>query len=327
MKIPSIEQQAYQQALEQQRHLLFPSLGRLGELACWFAARQGKNPPEDLRPACVVFAADHGIADDLEDGLSTADLLAQLASEQAPAKVLECMPAVTLVDVGVAGEIDDGLDIERMRIAPGTANIATEAAMSQEHYWEAVGIGEEMANRMVADGANLLIAGNLGCGSFIPAAAVICHLSGLKPEDVFGPLESRSGLDGQKTLVAVEEALLRASDTPSHDVLRELGGLEIAAMAGFYRAAAGHGVPVVLDGFVSAAAAMAAAAWDVRTAGWMLASHVSLYPGHRAALEELGLEPLAELRMEGVAGLGALLLLPILQAAVRLHRHLPSAKN
>lgn len=323
MKIPSIEQQPYQQALEHQRRLAFPSLGRLGELACWFAARQGKALPDDLQPACVVFAGDHGIAATTDQGVESARMLQLLASEHSPAKVLDGMPPMHLVDVGVAAEFEDVQGIERMRVAAGTANIMQEPAMSQEDYWEAVGIGEEMANRMLAGGANLLIAGDIGRGNCIAAAAVICHLSGLTPEEVFGPLESRAGLNGQKTLVAVEEALMRAANTPSHDILRELGGYEIAAMAGFYRAAAGHGVPVLLDGFASAAAAMAAAAWDVRIAGWMLASHVSLYPGHLAALEELGLEPLAQLRMDGGAALGALLVLPMLQAAVRLHRQLP----
>ena len=111
-------------------------------------------------------------------------------------------------------------------------------------------------------------------------------------------------------------ALARTQGTPSHDILRELGGLELAAMAGFYRAAAHKGVPVLLDGLASTAAALAAAAWDVRIAGWMLASHVSDDAGHRQAIEDLGLEPLMQLKKSIGEARVATLLVPVLQSAL-----------
>ncbi len=127
-------------------------------------------------------------------------------------------------------------------------------------------------------------------------------------------------------LLVVEEALARARGTPSHDILMQLGGLETAAMAGFYRAAAQHGAPIFLDGFTSATAALAATAWDVRIAGWMLASHISEGIGHRQAMEELGLEPLARLNARLNAAMGATIMIPVLQSALALHRGLITAE-
>jgi len=236
---------------------------------------------------------------------------------------VEAGAQVKLVDIGVADDVSAVEGIEHARIKGGCGNIISEPAMSQEDYWEAVGIGEDMANKAVASGANLVIVGDVGRGNCVAATAVVCQLTGLMPEDVLGSHAAVSGSTGQRAMIAVEEALARAGNTPSHDVLREVGGYEIAAMAGAYRAAARHGVPVLLDGFVSAAAALAATAWDVRIAGWMLASHESSHPGHRKVLDELGLEALASLNMDMGQGVGAAVVLPMLQAAIRLHRSLP----
>ncbi len=328
MGIPSIQQQALSEARAHQAVLsLSPyALGRMGDIACWFAARQGKAIPDDLKPAIVLFAADHAVAADIPvDGPDTAAQVRLIAEGRSAVSLAADAVGVEvrLVDVGVAGELDDLDGIEHARIAPGCGHLVAGPTMSQEDYWEAVGIGEEMANRAVADGANLLIAGDVGRGNCIAAAAVICHLTGLLPEDMLGGGAVAADRLGQPAMIAVEEALARARNTPSHDILRELGGYEMAAMAGFYRASARHGVPLLLDGFASAAAALAAAAWDVRIVGWMMAAHAAAYPGHMAALDEMGLEPLAALRLGAGQGLGAALLLPLLQSAITLHRRLP----
>jgi len=329
MGIPSIQQQAYRQAQAHQAKLAVPAdgLGRLSEIACWFAARQGKVIPDDLKPAIVLFASDHALASemaDAEQGGSTADQVRLVASGRAAVNLLAAGKAdIQIVDIAVDADLSGVEGVIHARIAAACGPIATTSAMSQEDYWEAVGIGEDMANKAVASGANLLIAGDIGRGNHIAAAAVVCHLVGILPMDVLGHDAGTSEGPSQGAVIAVEEALARAKDTPSHDILRELGGYEIAAMAGFYRASARHGVPVLLDGFVSVAAALAAAAWDVRIAGWMLASHVTEYPGHREALDELGLEPLASLNIGMGQAVGAALLLPLLQSAIVLHRGLP----
>lgn len=330
MEIPAIDQQTWEAARAHQAQLTKPTgaLGRLEELACWFAARQGKAVPDLLRPAIVVFAADHGVA---REGVSayprevTAQMVRNFAAGGAAINVLarRCDAKLSIVDVGVDADLSDVDMLEHAKVrAHGSGNIAREPAMNDVQYWEAVGIGEEMAARAIAAGANLLIAGDMGIGNTTPSAAVICALTGAAPEQVVGRGTGVDDATYGRKLAVVEQALARADGTLSRDVLRELGGLEIAAMAGFYRAAARHGVPVLLDGFISAAAALAALAWDVRVSGWMLASHVSAEAGHRLALRELGLAPLLDFGMRLGEGTGAALAVPLLNAALALHREM-----
>jgi len=327
MAIPSIDQQSYEAARERQGQLALPAraLGDLGTMACWFAARQGKVVPDALQPHVTIFAADHGV---VAEGVSsqspdmTVAMVRGMAAGNAAINVLarQCGAGVTIVDVGVAADLAGMSGIEHAKVRRGSGNIVQEAAMTQDEYWQAVGIGEEMANRAIDGGANLLIAGDVGVGNSTPSAALICELSGLDVEAVIGP---RGELEEEEIYIKqalVKQAIIRARGTPSTDLLRELGGLEIAAMAGFYRAAASRGVPVLLDGFTSAAAAMAATAWDVHITGWLLASHVSEEPGHERALAELGLEPLVDFKLQIGEGTGATLVVPILNTALALHR-------
>jgi len=228
-----------------------------------------------------------------------------------------------IVDVGVAGSLADNDMVEHAKvISSGTPDITTHSAMTQMDYWEIVGIGEEMANRVINQGANLLIASSISAGDRIAIACLIAELLGLTPEEALSSIADISPETYGLELMAVEKALERAKGTPSHDILRELGGLEMAAMAGFYRAAARQGVPVLLDGLSSATAALAAIAWDVHIAGWMLASHTSNDAGHRDLLEDLGLEALVELKTSIDGGKVAVLMLPVLQSAITLRQGL-----
>lgn len=330
MVVPPIDQQAFEEARQRQSQLLMPpgGLGRLGELACWMAARQSRVVPEAVVPHVAVFAADHGVT---AEGLSaqppemTATAVRNMAAGKAAINVLARQNGASLdiVDVGVDADLSDLGTIEHAKVRRGAGNIVYEPAMSQDEYWQAVGVGEDMASRAISAGANLLIAGDVGIGNSMASAAIICELSGLEVCDVVGRTGGADG-DGDGELLRkqalVEQALARARGTPSTDILRELGGLELAAMAGFYRAAASRGVPVLLDGFSSTAAAMAAVAWDVHISGWMLASHVSDHAGHQRALDELGLEPWIDFRLRTGEGVGAALIIPVLNAALALHR-------
>lgn len=318
MKIPAINPDH-----EHRSALLQPvgCLGRLEDVANWIAKRQGKLLPDNLKPAIVLFAADHGVAAALahpEAGPTTVERLHLAVSEQSVIHKLaeEAGASLTIVDLGINGEICSGVERDVVRES-GSADIRVEPAMSEAQYWEAVGIGEELAARAISEGANLLAASSLVSGDRIAVAALICELAGVAPEEA---LEASSHETYAEELMAVEMALDRAQGTSSHDILREVGGIELAAMAGFYRAAARKGVPVLLDGKASAAAALAAAAWDVRIAGWMLASFVSEDRAHHLALEELGLEPLMHLQRTLIGGKGAALLMPLLQSSLALHR-------
>ncbi|RLL50029.1 nicotinate-nucleotide--dimethylbenzimidazole phosphoribosyltransferase [Mariprofundus sp. EBB-1] len=323
MPIPSIHP-------EQNHHstLLKASscMSQMENLALWFSKRQNREIPNTLQAAVVLFAADHGvaIANGCNGKRSTLDQVRHAASTDSVIAEL-CKQAgcnLHIVDVGVTGSLADNDLVEHAKVrSTGTPDITTESAMSQMDYWESVGIGEEMANRAIEQGANLLIASSISAGDRIAIAALISELLGLPPEEALSSTNISPGTYGRE-LIAVEQALERAQGTPSHDILKELGGIEMAAMAGFYRAAAEKGVPVLLDGLASATAALAAIAWDVRIAGWVLASHVSNDAGHRDVLEDLGLEPLVELKSSIDGGKVATLMLPVLQSAITLQQGL-----
>ncbi|MDQ6970263.1 MAG: nicotinate-nucleotide--dimethylbenzimidazole phosphoribosyltransferase [Mariprofundus sp.] len=325
MPIPSIHpEQSHQSHLFQSAS----SISQLEQVASWFSKRQAKEIPDALQAAAVLFAADHGVATGLtvcDHPHSTLERVQQAASAHSVIADLCKQTACQLhiVDVGVAGSLADNDAIEHAKVIPtGTPDITLGSAMTQVDYWEVVGIGEEMANRCIDAGANLLIASSISCGDHIATAALIAELLGLSAEEALTTCPDVSPEMYASELLAVEKALTRAKGTPSHDILRELGGLEMAAMAGFYRAAANKGVPVLLDGLASATAALAAIAWDVRIAGWLMASHVSHDAGHRDVLEDLGLEALVELKSSLDEGKVAVLMLPVLQSAITLQQGL-----
>lgn len=332
--VHSIDVEAENAARDRQDLLTKPqgALGRLEDVACWFAGRQGNAVPDALVPWVCVFAGDHGVT---AEGISaypaavTGEMVRNFARGGAAINVLARQIGATLrvVDVGVDADLSALEGIVHAKVRRGTGNIARESAMSEAEYWQAVGIGEEQAQQAIEAGANLLIAGDMGIGNTTASAALICELAYLEPEEVVG---RGTGVDDDthaRKIEVVRKALRRMTGTPSVNMLREIGGLEIAAMAGFYREAARQGVPVLIDGFIATAAALAAVAWDIRIAGWMLASHVSQEQGHRRGLEALGLDPLIDFNLRLGEGSGAALVVPLLQSALALHREMATFED
>ena len=334
MSVLQIDLHALDAARQHQNRLTKPqgALGRLEDVACWFAARQGQAIPDPLKAHITVFAGDHGV---VAEGVSafpsvvTGEMVKNFATGGAAINVLarQCGATLRVVDVGVCSDLSVVQGVVHAKVRAGTGNIVHEAAMTAAECLQAMRVGEKQAEEAIAAGANLLIAGDMGIGNTTPSAALICELGLLAPERVVGRGTGVDDAGYQLKLKAVRQALQRARNCPMDDVLCELGGLEIAAMAGFYRAAARMGVPVLLDGFISTAAALAAVAWDARVAGWMLASHVSQEQGHRLALEALSLEPLVNFELRLGEGSGAALVVPLLQSALALHREMATFES
>ncbi len=330
----SIDQNAWERARARQDMLTKPrgALGRLEDIACWFAARQGKACPEPLRPHIAVFAADHGVCD---EGVSaypsvvTGEMVRNFARGGAAINVLarRADAELSVVDVGVASDLSDVDGIVHAKVRPGTANLVVVPAMTREDCARAMDVGRGQARAAIEAGANLLIAGDMGIGNTTSSACLICRLAGASPEEVVG---SGTGVDedGRARKVAVvARALARIKHCSNVDALAEVGGLEIAAMAGFYLQAAEAGVPAVVDGFIAAAAALAARAFDAGVTDWLLASHVSGERGHALALRALGLEPLVDFRMRLGEGTGAALVVPLLNAAIALHNEMATFES
>ena len=193
--------------------------------------------------------------------------------------------------------------------------------MSTAEVEAALEVGRTAARRAIEQGANLLIAGDMGIGNTTPSAALICRLANQEVDLIVGRGTGidDAGLANKRRVVAQALQRLQGQQLSGTQVLAELGGLEIAAMAGFYLEGAAQGVPSLVDGFIASAAALAARAIDPAVAAWLLASHRSEETGHRLALEALGLEPLVELGMRLGEGSGAATCVPLLQLAIKLH--------
>lgn len=318
-----------QQARTRQAQLTKPpgALGRLEDIACWFAARQRRAIPVPLIPAITVFAGDHGVT---AEGVSafpsvvTGEMVRNFARGGAAINVLARAigARLTVVDAGVASPLGDVANIVHGNVRHGTGNLLLAAAMTHAQAQQAVALGRTQARADISAGANLLIAGEMGIGNTTASACLICLFTGADADAVVG---HGTGIDsGGRThkVGVVRRALTRVEQKPCNDgidYLVEVGGLEIAAMAGYYLEAAEAGVPALLDGFISAAAALAARALEPGVTDWLIASHLSLENGHRLALAELGLKPLLDLEMRLGEGSGAAMAVPLLQAALTLH--------
>ncbi|TJZ68608.1 nicotinate-nucleotide--dimethylbenzimidazole phosphoribosyltransferase [Chitiniphilus eburneus] len=308
------------------------SLGQLEDLAVWLADRLGEATPARLVPAIAVFAADHGVA--VEDVSAfpmevTGQMVANFVAGGAAISVLAAEHQATLrvIDVGVAHPVPvppgAGAALVVRPIRAGSRNLLCEAAMRADECQVAWQAGAEVARQLVAQGHTLLIGGEMGIANTTAAAALLCALGDIAPEHAVG---RGTGIDdarhAHKTDV-VRRALARAqaagTDTP-HAWLAQLGGLEIAALAGFYEEAGRQRVPVLLDGFISTVAALVAVRHQPATAHWLLAAHASAEAGHRHALAVLGLSPLLDLGLRLGEASGAAIALPLLQAALALHR-------
>lgn len=345
MPVPDTRAEAAARARQQQLTKPPGSLGRLEDLACWFAARLRSPALQISRSEIFVFAADHGVA---VRGVSafpqsvTAQMLGNFANGAAAINVLASLEGcrIEVVDVGVAGnpELPHGVRNERVR--PGTRDLFAEAAMTADELTAALGVGERCAREAVQRGVQLLIAGDMGIANTTAAACLICAFTDALAENVVGRGTGVDdvGLARKRQVVSAALARARAAAggaqaldanqahtdkvTAARHMFAHLGGLEIAAMAGLYIEAARNGIPVLLDGYISAAAALAAVRLEPGTLPWMLASHRSAEGGHSVALRALGLEPLVDLGMRLGEGSGAALTLPIIKAALALHRNM-----
>lgn len=299
------------------------SLGRLEALAVQLAGITGEVAPNVAPAAVMVMAGDHGV---------TAEGVSAYPSEVTPQMMLNFLHGgaainalsrvsdarVVVVDVGVAAEMSHPSLIVR-KIRPGTGNICREPAMTRAEAGQAICCGIDLAEAEAARGTRVIALGEMGIGNTTPSAAILAAFSGHAPERVVG---RGTGVDDrglQRKADAVRRALALHTPDP-HDpigVLAAVGGLEIGALAGLILGAAARRMPVVLDGFITSAAALIAAGIAPEVRHYLIASHRSPEPGHSLMLELLGLKPLLEFDLRLGEGSGAALALPILQAVHR----------
>lgn len=306
------------------------SLGRLEALAARLATVQNTLSPQTRPRRIVLFAGDHGVVargvsawPQAVTGLMVGTIRAGRATSSALAAAHDC--DLRLVDVGVATPPAPPHPpfYAQVGIAPGTADLSQGAAMTVAQFDAAWAIGAAEAERARTDGHVVLIAGEMGIGNTTPAACLTALLTGIDPEVAVG-----RGAGADDAAMAAKGAIVAAAtaraaamlDTDPRAAIAEVAGFEIAAMAGFFATGAAQGSTLLLDGYVTTAAALISERLAPGTRQALIAAHLSAEPGHAAALAALALDPLLDWDMRLGEGTGALVALPLLDSAAALLR-------
>lgn len=301
------------------------ALGDLETLAAWIASVQRVCPPQQLDDVrVVVFAGDHGVA---AAGVSaypaeiTAAMVHGIVSGQAGVSALAAVNGVrvSLHDISVAVDFPDLPEIGRHKVRRSSEPIQLADALTIAETEQALAAGDQIAAAEIADGAQLLIAGDLGIGNTTIAAALIAATLGVGAAAVTG---RGTGIDDEALshkIAVVDAALARAGAARLTDPVQRLaavGAADFAAAVGFISGAAKRGVPVLVDGVIAAAEALVAEDYAPGTKAWLQAGHRSTEPGQALALDRLGLSPLVDFKMRLGEGSGAVLAVPMLRSAV-----------
>lgn len=329
-RITPLDATSVEQARAHQLQLTKPtgSLGRLEDIAVQLAGVTCNTMPEIHRRAVVVMAADHGV---------TAEGVSAYPKDVTPQMVLNFLgggaainalarqadATVTVVDIGVDADLQHPQLLSR-KVRYGTANMAQEAAMSQQEALQAIAVGVEVLENLAASGLDLVATGEMGIGNTTAASAITACLLNVPARDVTG---RGTGIDDQQLankVRIIERAIAQNKPDVEYplDVLAKVGGLEIAGLVGVILAASARRIPVVLDGFISSAAGLVAYALCPTVKDYLLAGHVSVERGHPLILEKLGLEPLLKLHLRLGEGTGAVLAMHIIEGALRTHREM-----
>ncbi len=301
------------------------SLGVLEDIAVRVVAISGQLLPAIWRKRVIVMAADHGV---------TVEGVSAYPSEVTPQMVLNFLHGgaainvmarqagaeVTVVDIGVAAELHHPALVTR-KVAAGTANMVQGPAMTREQALEALMVGQQLVEEQVQQGLDLVATGEMGIGNTTAASAITASLLRVPVARVTG---RGTGIDDQQLahkVQIIERAIAyNAPDAADPlDVLCKVGGLEIAGLTGVILAAAALHIPIVIDGFISGAAALVAFALCPRVRDYLFAGHLSVESGHQLILDHMGLSPLLNLHMRLGEGTGAVLAMNIIDAAVRVH--------
>ncbi len=324
-------EQHRQQALARQQQLTKPpgSLGVLESCAVQLAALQQRELPQIDAIDIVIFAADHGVAD---EGVSafpqvvTGEMVKNFSSGGAAITVLarELNANFQVVNVGTVNPLPELPKVLDRRVAAGTQNFNAQAAMSAEQCAQALAVGREVIDGIAH--SDLFIGGEMGIANTTTAAALACALLNIAPQEMVG---RGTGVDANGVALkarVIANALQIHSEklTTPLAILQTLGGFEIAALSGAYIRCAQRGIPVLVDGFICTVAALVALQLNPSLRPWLLFSHCSAERGHRLLIEHLDVRPLLNLDLRLGEGSGAAVAAPLLRMACALHNRMAS---
>ena len=301
------------------------SLGVLEEDVCRIAAMQRTAAVKIDKAGLIVMCADNGV---VAEGVSqvgqevTASVTENFVRHATSTAVMAPHAGVDIfpVDIGVNAELTVPGIIDR-KIAMGTKNLAVEPAMKRQQAERAIETGIEMVAELVGKGYNILLTGEMGIGNTTTSSAILAVLLGEPVEKLTGKGSGlrAEGLERKKNAIARGIALHKPDPADPIDVLAKVGGLDIAGLVGVFLGGAIYGVPVLVDGVISAAAALVAQRICPDCAGYMLASHCSAEPAGELALRALGLRPVVLADMCLGEGSGAMVFLPVLRLALSVY--------
>lgn len=328
--IMPFEEKAAERARRHSDNLTKPpgSLGKLEDIAAQFAGMTGELWPDLGKRAVIVMAGDHGVC---EEGVSafppsvTPQMVLNFLSGGAAVNVLAQQAAadVVCVDVGVAADLEHP-DLIGRKVVYGTRNMAKEPAMSREEAVAAINVGIDVVEEQHARGVRMFATGEMGIGNTTASAAIASVLAGLAPEASVGRGTGINEETRQHKVMVVKQAINVNRPDPEDpiDVLARVGGAEIAGLVGVIIGAAARRCPVVVDGYISSAAALVASKLSTKAVPYMIASHLSNEQGHKSLMDVLGLPPILHLDMRLGEGTGAVLAFHLIDASIRLMREM-----
>ncbi|MDE2938145.1 MAG: nicotinate-nucleotide--dimethylbenzimidazole phosphoribosyltransferase [Chloroflexota bacterium] len=298
------------------------SLGRLEDLSVMLAGMFGDPVPRINRKSVILAAADHGV---VAEGVSaypqevTPQMVYNFLRGGAGINVLarHAGADIVILDAGVASDLEPNPLLRSVKVAYGTANMAVGPAMTREQAIRCLEIGIDAAREQIGEGADLIACGDMGIGNTTASSAITSVVTGADPSTTTG---RGTGLD-DPGLAHKVEVIRRAIDVNQPDradgldVLTKVGGLEIGVLAGAMLGTAASNRPVVVDGFISGAAALIAWLISPTARDYFIAAHQSVEPGHRVGLDAMGLTPLLDMNMRLGEGTGAALAMHLIEAA------------
>lgn len=326
-QIKPLDQDAIAAARTRQDTLTKPpgSLGRLEDLSVQIAGITGMAIPSINDKVIITMAGDHGV---VAEGVSafpqdvTPEMVLNFLQGGAAINVLarHIGARVVVVDMGVAVDIPAQTRLVIKKIAHGTQSIARGQAMSRQQAIQALESGVEVVEAEIQRGLDIVGTGDMGIGNTTPSAAIACVLTGELPERIAG---RGTGVDDdglQRKIVAIQKALQvnRPDAKDGLDILAKVGGFEIGGLAGVMLGAAAHRKPVMVDGFISTAAAMIAVTLAPAVRPYLIAAHRSQEYGHNAMLKWLELDPLVDMHLRLGEGTGAAIGITLAEAACKL---------
>lgn len=330
-EVKAIDSEVLSEAIAHQNQLTKPhgALGQLEDIAIMLAACQRTNNPMVNSPWISVFAADHGVT---EEGVSafpavvTQEMVKNFSAGGAAITVLAktLNASFEVVDVGVFHDVSPLPNLVSERISSGSFNFTVRPAMTKDMCNQALNVGRRAVSRAIDNKADLFIAGEMGIGNTTAATAIIYELCDTELSGLVGRGTGISDEQLQNKQAVIIKALKlhqQALNSP-YEILRCIGGLEIAALTGAYLSCAEQGLPMVVDGVIACAAALIAFEIEPQVKNWMIFGHESVEPAQQVVFDKINVKPLLNLSMRLGEGSGAAMAIPIIQLACALHNQM-----